>query len=982
MTGFTEEQKLQDRVDFPTEYMNYIHGLSHPDFTSTISVQIPSFCDPMLLSTIESFRTQAANPDRVHFAVCYQDDDMETLEKLKAIPNCAVKHIPKIEAPGLCAARYECHQLMTDEDFTLHSDSHMRAAKYWDIALIEQWKSIGDEKAIVSGYPHDFSKHYDKPVDDKVFTKIRFDGICASTVKNVEPDGNIRFRGKRIQADGPFMRGLFISGGCVFGPAILDREVPSDPYCYFVADEICLDIRYYTHGYKVYHPKYIPIWHLYNRAAVQTDKKIERFNVADNTMSQRRVDERKRMRTVYGLLSAGVDLGEFGNGTEKTVAEFEADAGLAFKFHAVRKFAINGKFFASDLTEDDKKWVCFLPDESEHVCRELPDVTVLAKKYGKKTICVQIPSYRDASLRQTIKSLLYQADRKDRIHFAICIQDDRNDIASILRQIPNIKVTVLSKDEMKGTGLARKKCQELYDGEDYVLITDAHMLAIWHWDTMLIDQFEKLGNQKSVITGYPPDYQSARGQALWDGTMDVPARLRTFGIGSFLDSYNSSQNLLYANAYPANWLDDAYKASEEYDICRKNTGIGAAYLFTAGQFNADVGFSESAMYRGDECMTTMVAYTKGYDIVTYRNAYLRHDTLGATKRAHNTMHASEYDKMKLEQQEFYDLLMTGRCSDLELGTERSVDDYFRYTGVDFKNGIIYSRAFMKEPGTDDANVETVGCKAFRLDDERIRKTKIHIFAVFGKDCKTTPDEFEKNAKQAAYRPENIVVMPCVINDDLPFGHHFNKVFSDRKMADKDIMLIVDESVRFIYGWDHDMLRCMTKLGKGTVFSTATSLLNDTYVDKAYVNPQVEITYDTINSKFAWKYVTGPLKNVRPFICDGIVGMLAGDYRKVRLPGQMSYADYMTFYSVMLYTHGYDVRYNDYSYLYRSYCPEKIDDAAEVDETLAKTIFANPTLLPDDALVYKYGNGKERSVFDWFREFGLHYLHSSAKVVKM
>jgi hypothetical protein len=97
---------------------------------------------------------------------------------------------------------------------------------------------------------------------------------------------------------------------------------------------------------------------------------------------------------------------------------------------------------------------------------------------------------------------------------------------------------------------------------------------------------------------------------------------------------------------------------------------------------------------------------------------------------------------------------------------------------------------------------------------------------------------------------------------------------------------------------------------------------------------------------------------------------------------MSYADYMTFYSVMLYTHGYDVRYNDYSYLYRSYCPEKIDDAAEVDETLAKTIFANPTLLPDDALVYKYGNGKERSVFDWFREFGLHYLHSSAKVVKM
>lgn len=136
MIGFTGEQKLQDRVDFPIPYMRYIHGLSDPDFTSTISVQIPSFCDKMLLSTIESFRIQAANPNRVHFAVCYQDDDLETLEKLKAVPNCAVKHIPKAVAPGLCAARYECHKLMTDEDFTLHLDSHMRASKYWDVALI------------------------------------------------------------------------------------------------------------------------------------------------------------------------------------------------------------------------------------------------------------------------------------------------------------------------------------------------------------------------------------------------------------------------------------------------------------------------------------------------------------------------------------------------------------------------------------------------------------------------------------------------------------------------------------------------------------------------------------------------------------------------------------------------------------------------------------------------------------------------------
>ena len=632
MIGFTGEQKLQDRVDFPIPYMRYIHGLSDPDFTSTISVQIPSFCDKMLLSTIESFRMQAANPDRVHFAVCYQDDDLETLEKLKVVPNCVVKHIPKTEAPGLCAARYECHRLMTDENFTLHLDSHMRASKYWDVALINQWKAIGDEKAIISGYPHDFSPYYDKPVCDKVFTEIPSDSVCVGIVNNVEPDGNIRFRGRKLLKDVPFQRGMFISGACVFGPSNIDREVPSDPYCYFVADEICLDIRYYTHGYKIYHPKYMPIWHLYNRVAIKTDKKIERFNTQDVKMSERKVDERKRMRTVYGILNAGVDLGEFGNGTEKTITEFEEDAGLSFRFHAVRKFAIDGKFFADDLTSDDKKWVCFLPDGSKHVCRELPDIHALVKKHKEKTICVQIPSYHDASLRQTIKSLLYQADNQDRIHFAICIQDDQNGVSDILRQIPNIKVISLTKEEMKGIGLARKKCQELYDGEDYVLITDAHMLAIWHWDTMLIDQLEKLEDSKAVITGYPPDYESARGQALWDGTMDIPGELLTFGIHPFMDSFNESQNLLYINAYPVHWLADAYKVSEEYDIYCKSAGISAAYLFAHGKFNTDVRFFDSAMYHGDECMTEIVAYTNGYHIFTYRNAYLLHDTKGTLER--------------------------------------------------------------------------------------------------------------------------------------------------------------------------------------------------------------------------------------------------------------------------------------------------------------------------------------------------------------
>lgn len=980
--GFTAEQKFKDRIDFPTPYMRYIHGIANPDFTSTISVQIPAYCDPELLPTIQAFRTQAANPNRVHFAICYQDDDLETLKELERIPNCFVKHIPKDEAPGLCAARYECHLLMTDEDFTLHSDSHMRAAKYWDVALIEQWKMIGDEKAIVSAYPHDFSMYYERDINDDVFTDINSKGISIGVVKNIEPDGNIRFRGmRRPIEDKAFVRGMFISGGCVFGPSRLDRDVPSDPYSYFVADELSMNVRYYTHGYKIYHPKFMPIWHLYSRTAVIKDKKIERFNTKDVNYDHRKIDERQRMKTLYGLLDMGVDLGEFGNGNEATVADFEKDSGINFRFHAVRKFGTTGHFFEDSLGDEEMKWICYDTKNETHVCKELPDIPSLIHEYEDRTICVQIPAYKDTSLKTTIKSMLYQADRQNRVHFAICLQDDVNNDAEILRQIPNVKVVVLTKDEMKGTGLARKKCQSLYDGEDYVLITDSHMLATWHWDTMLIDQLEKLDNEKAVISGYPCDYGICRGKPLWDGTFDVPGEVIPFGIGGFMESWNSTPNLLYGNKYSVNWVNDRYQSSEEYDTCGRNPGVSAAYLFSHGRFNADIGFSESAMYRGDECMTSLVLYTKGYDVYTYKLGYLRHDGIGGRARAKYTSHANEIRNMQHEQKEFYDLVITGKCSDLELGHDRTIDDFCKDMGVNFKKAAVYVRAFMEEPGKSTVNKESMGNKQERLDDKNRRTAKIHVFGIFGKNTKTSVESFEKNLKDAAYRPENIVLVPVIIDDDRPCGTHFNTVFNAKKLPVSDFMLIVDEGTRFVLGWDQDFLKCMTKAGEHFVFSTATNLTEDEVVT-AYVNPALQVSYDACASAISWSYASGNGRYVRPLICDGVVGMRVADYKKVRFAGDMSYADYMTTYSIRLYTHGYDVRYQPFSYLYRQYCPDEIDDKPQVNQDLVDYLFENPDkALSEDWKTYKFGNGKVRSAYDWFTELGfVDLFHATKKTI--
>ena len=100
-----------------SRYVKCLLQVESPDMASEILIEIPAYDDPELLNTVNAARLNAANPDRIHFAVCLQDDDPEKLKALQAVPNCRIKHYAKADAPGTCAARYECQKLLEDEDY-------------------------------------------------------------------------------------------------------------------------------------------------------------------------------------------------------------------------------------------------------------------------------------------------------------------------------------------------------------------------------------------------------------------------------------------------------------------------------------------------------------------------------------------------------------------------------------------------------------------------------------------------------------------------------------------------------------------------------------------------------------------------------------------------------------------------------------------------------------------------------------------------
>ena len=305
----------------------------------TICLQIASYCDKELMNTVFSAMIQADYPERVHFAICYQEDDMTDYYRLKAIKNCKVKYLSIKESHGSCFARYECQKLVDDEDFVMHTDSHMRFIKHWDTLIIKQWIDLDDEKAIISAYPPNCNTgdmmtcklddpRFDKPADGRHMYANCFRDYLYPTIQfNVHPINNEHPLANK--------RNAFVSAGYFFGPAQADRDVMVDPDMYFFGDELPIAVRLFTYGYNVYNPGESYAYHEYMR---KNRKFPNRPDCSDI--------EKIRMGTLYKTLPEKdwVDLGEFGLGSERTLEEFCEFTGINFKDKLMAESAVRGDF--------------------------------------------------------------------------------------------------------------------------------------------------------------------------------------------------------------------------------------------------------------------------------------------------------------------------------------------------------------------------------------------------------------------------------------------------------------------------------------------------------------------------------------------------------------------------------------------------------------------------------------------------------------
>lgn len=288
---------------------------------SKIFIQIASYRDKQLIPTIKDLLQTASDPQNLTFGICWQHDETESLDEFKDDPRFRIIDIPYQDSKGCCWARNLTQSLYNEEKYTMQIDSHMRFIPNWDqecINMIEELKSKGHKKPMLTGYPPSFFPDNDPEKRMKWPIRVVFDKFVGYGAVNLKPR---RLDGWEKMTS-PYLTKYF-SAGFYFTIGDFIKDVPYDPELFFRGEEITITVRAYTHGYDFFHPHKIILWHEYIR------KGAPRNNIP--SASKTSYHRTNVLLGLPGLDPNSIDFGIYGLGKERTFADYEEFSGIDFK---------------------------------------------------------------------------------------------------------------------------------------------------------------------------------------------------------------------------------------------------------------------------------------------------------------------------------------------------------------------------------------------------------------------------------------------------------------------------------------------------------------------------------------------------------------------------------------------------------------------------------------------------------------------------
>jgi glycosyltransferase involved in cell wall biosynthesis len=297
----------------------------------------------------------AKYPKNLRIGICRQyhpEDKFDVLEKYEKDKRFRVVDVLYSDSKGVCWARNQVQQLYKNEDYTLQIDSHMRFEKNWDVDLIDMIKQLqnkGFEKPLLTGYVSSFDPDNDPKGRTMVPWRMSFDRFI--------PEGAVFFLPETIPGWESMTEPVpsrFYSAHFAFTLGQFSTEVQHDPEFYFHGEEISIAVRAYTHGYDLFHPHKVLIWHEYTRKGRTKQWDDDKDWVNKNNLSH------KKNRQLFGMDGEEVtmDFSKYGFGTERTLRDYEIYSGLKFSNRAVQQYTIEKKYPPNPtIYETEEEWL-------------------------------------------------------------------------------------------------------------------------------------------------------------------------------------------------------------------------------------------------------------------------------------------------------------------------------------------------------------------------------------------------------------------------------------------------------------------------------------------------------------------------------------------------------------------------------------------------------------------------------------------------
>jgi hypothetical protein len=307
-----------------------------------IFVQIASYRDPQLIPTIKSMLENAKKPKNVIIGICRQyhpEDGFDNLDEFKGDKRFRVLDVLYTESKGVCWARNQVQQLYKGEEYTLQIDSHMRFEKDWDdtlIKMIKQLQKKGFKKPLLTGYVSSFDPDNDPGGRTQEPWRMSFDRFI--------PEGAVFFLPETIpgwqQMTEP-VPSRFYSAHFCFTLGQFSKEVQHDPEFYFHGEEISIAVRAYTHGYDLFHPHKVVIWHEYTRKGRTKQWDDDKEWVKKNDYSH---SKNRKLFSMDGEVYNPSEFTIYGFGGERTLKDYEIYSGLKFSNRAVQQYTLDKNY--------------------------------------------------------------------------------------------------------------------------------------------------------------------------------------------------------------------------------------------------------------------------------------------------------------------------------------------------------------------------------------------------------------------------------------------------------------------------------------------------------------------------------------------------------------------------------------------------------------------------------------------------------------